>query len=115
MDIILCNSNLGDSSRKMFSIQVPLKQRPAKWLSGGQISEENTQKGFKELYDFLDANQIEGINVDNIEQNNDKIGGKYKRSYKKYKRSYKKYKRSYKKYKRTKKQSHKKYKKSRTM
>jgi hypothetical protein len=111
MDIILCNSNLGDSSRKMFSIQVPLKQRPAKWLSGGQISEENTQKGFKELYDFLDANPIEGVNVASIEENNDKIGGKYKRSHKKNKRTKKK---MYKKYKKSRK-INKKYKKSRKM
>ena len=119
MDIILCNSNFGDSSRKMLDIPVPLKQRPSKWLSGGQIFEEDTPKDFKELYDFLDANPIEEINVANIEENNkntnDKIGGKYKRSYKKYKRSYKKNKRSYKKNKRTKKQLHKKYKKSRKM
>ena len=115
MDIILCNSNFHDSSVKMFSVPVPLKQRPAKWLSGGQISEENTQTDFKELYDFLDANQIEGVNVDNNEENNkntnDKIGGKYKRSYKKNKRTKKKL---YKKYKKSRK-INKKYKKSRKM
>jgi hypothetical protein len=106
MDIILCNSNFGDSSRKIVDFEIPLKTRPSKWLTGGQISEKATQKDvlkFKELYDFLDANPIEGNNISPIEENN-KNGGKYKK-YKKYKRTKKQL---HKKYKRTKKKLHKK-------